>query len=175
MAWLERWYDHRDTMQYTDNFNTGRPIKHGWMPSHVMPDEVRTYQESKHGTEAPDGRMYVVYKETYRYDLYQMEDALRGNGTCVHGQRGLGGRLLTCKCYAWPGAILSRSWTNEDEKLWLNGSYTGHDPESAIRDDETRQHLVNLYDFDPWLEFNKPNDVVLVVEPDFDEESDVQG
>lgn len=154
IAYLERWYTWRDTQ--TD-VRYGNRINSGWLPNVLCPDELQTYIKHEHGKTS--GKYTLVYcQDVYRYDLFQWEDAMRGNGTCLWETT-----ERVCCCYGWPGAVHSLEWTEEDDVAWMAG-HRYPQTESALRDQTTWQHLKDKYGYDAHYQDEHPNDVVLVIE-----------
>lgn len=154
IAYLERWYTWRD-MQMDTRY--GEIYNNGWMHNILCPDELRTYKKHEHGR--VDGQFTLVYTgDIYRYDLFQWEDAMRGNGDCLYDTA-----EELCACYGWPGAIHTLEWTEEDDQRWMSGDYYPQ-TECALRDNRTWAHLKDKYGYDAYYECENPNDVILVIE-----------
>jgi hypothetical protein len=154
IAYLERWYTWRD--QQTDE-RYGEVYNNGWMHNIVCPDELRTYVKANHG-KVEGGLTHIYCGDIYRYDLFQWEDAMRGNGECLYDTA-----EELCACYGWPGAIHSLEWTDEDDTNWMAGNFYPQ-TEFALKDGKAWAHLKEKYGYDAYYECENPNDVVLVIE-----------
>ncbi len=150
IEWLERHYDWRD--QYTRD---DKEYNCGWFPNVVPPGYALCFSDETAGQHDKNGNEYLRYVEVYRHDLFQMEDSLRGNSDCAYTDK-----APVCQCYMWPGEVHSMEWTEEDEKLWLEGFYYPY-PESGLRDRRLSLHIQEKYGFHPFDRlFNKIEAVI---------------
>lgn len=153
IAYLERWYPWRDKLM---DEHYGQTYNSGWTANTLCPDELRTYNDYEHGRQQGDFTL-VRHIEFYRFDLYQLEDAMKGNGECGWE------RVGKCNCYDWPGQVYSLEWTEQDEMRWLSGD-TYPQTESCFREGKLVSHLEELYGYSVYNMWEHANDVVLVIE-----------